>query len=135
MATTVILAVCLEPLLPGAQGPDWTSAGYIFLTANSIQEAINHFKNGDFDLVLLGHSVPVDARERLTFLIRATGSRVPVVSIASSSGHRDSFADATFEPDSNKLLHSIGELLKSKAIMRKAPATERITALRESRKA
>jgi hypothetical protein len=119
MATTVVLAVCLDPLLPGTQGTVWRSAGYIFQTANSIKEAINHFKAGDFDLVLMGDSIPVDARERLTFLIRATGSRVPVVSIADSSGLRDSFADATFDRDSNEILIGIGELLKDKAKVRR----------------
>ena len=94
------------------------------LAANSVKEAINHFKAGDFDLVLLGHSVPVDAKERLAFLIRATGSRVPVVSIAGSSEHHDSFADATFDHDSTNLLSGIGDLLRSKTKMRTASAMQ-----------
>lgn len=112
MATTVVLAVCLDPLLP--DGAVWNSAGYVFVAASSVREALSHFRIGDFDLVLLGHSIPMDARERLTFLIRATGSHVPVVSIAGPSGHDDSFADATFAHDSNQLFTGIGELLKSK---------------------
>ncbi|MGA3131758.1 MAG: hypothetical protein ABSD59_13210 [Terracidiphilus sp.] len=129
MATTVILAVCLDPLLQGSEGSLWNSAGYILLAANSVKEAINHFKAGDFDLVLLGHSVPVDAKERLAFLIRATGSQVPVVCIALSSGHRDSFADATFEQDPRKLLTGLGELLKSKDDMRRVPEIQYSTAI------
>ena len=133
METIVVLAVCLDPLLPGTQGAVWSSAGYVFLAANSVKEAINHFKEGDFDLVLLGPSSPVDARERLTFLIRATGSHVPVVCIADSPGRYDSFADATFEPDSSELLTGIGELLKNKAKLRMAslqydPATRKAAA-------
>jgi hypothetical protein len=120
MSTIVVLAVCLDPLLP--DGAVWRSARYIFVAASSINEAINHFKIGDFDLVLLGPSIPVDASKRLTFLIRATGSQVPVVCIGSSSGQDDSFADATFEQDSNQLLSGIGELLKSKTMMRTATA-------------
>lgn len=91
MVTSVILAVCLDPMFPGAEGATWRSAGLVVLAANSIKEAINHFKAGDFDMVRLGRSIPVDARERLAFLIRATGSQVPVICIADSSGHHDSF--------------------------------------------
>jgi CheY-like chemotaxis protein len=123
MAITVVLAVCLDPLHLGTQGAVWGSKGYVFLAANSVNEAINHFKAGDFDLVLLGQSIPADAGQRLTSLIRATGSHVPVVSIAGSSGRHDFFADATFEHDShdsNELLIGVGELLKSKAKMRRA---------------
>ncbi len=112
MATTVVLAVCLDPLFPGIHEADWNSAGYIFLTANSIKEAIDHFKTGDFDVVLLGQSIPEVDGERLTFLIRATGSRVPVVSMTNSSGRQLSFADATFEQDSKELLPSMAELLR-----------------------
>lgn len=125
MPTIVILAVCLDPSFPAAQGAIWRSASFIFLAANSVKEAIVHFKAGDFDLVLLGHSIPVDARERLTFLIRSTGSQVPVVSVAGSPGHHDSFADATIEQDSSELLTGLGELLKTMVTMRKPPAIQR----------
>jgi hypothetical protein len=109
-------------LLPGTQDSVWRSAGYFFIPADSIKEAISHFKAGDFDLVLLGHSISAEARERLTFLIRATGSHVPVACIAGSSGHHDSFADATFEQKTSELLTGMGELLKDKARMPAVPA-------------
>lgn len=133
MPIIVILAVCLDPSFPEAQGVIWRSAGFIFLSASSVKEAIIHFKAGDFDLVLLGESIPVDARERLTFLIRATGSQVPVVSIAGSPGQHDPFADATIEKDSSELLTGLGELLKTLVRTRKSPAIQRgIATLRES---
>jgi hypothetical protein len=83
-----------------------------------VKGAIDHFQGGDFDLVLLGQSIPAEARERLTFLIRAKGAHVPVACIASSWGHHDSFADATFEQDSTDLLTGMWELLRSKARIR-----------------
>lgn len=120
MASIVVLAVCLDPLLPGTQAPVWRSAGYFFIPAGSIQEAINHFKAGDFDLVLLGQEISAESRERLTFLIRATGSLVPVVCIAGAQSHHNSFADATFGQETSELLAGMGELLKSKSIRRGA---------------
>ncbi len=122
MATTVVLAVCLDVLLAETQISAMKSAGFFFIPANSIAEAISYFKAGDFDLVLLGHIIPTEARERLTFLIRATGSNVPVASIAASSAHQDAFADATFEQNSTELLHSLRDLMKSKTRIRSVPA-------------
>jgi len=87
-----------------------------------VKGAIDHFRAGDFDLVLLGHSVPAEARERLTFLVRTTAAHVPVACIAGTSGDPDSFADATFERDSTDLLTAMRELLRGKARMGTAPA-------------
>lgn len=115
MPVTVVLAVGLDSWLLEDHRAAWRSAGYYVISTASIKEAINHFKAGDFDLVLLGHSIPAEAREEIAFLIRATGSRVPVACIAAASGHHDSFADATFEQDSSELLTDMGALLKSKA--------------------
>jgi CheY-like chemotaxis protein len=62
---------------------------------------------GDFDLVLLDNSLPTKDRDRLTCLIRASGSRIPVVSVAPEYTHDDSFADAKLESDTDKLLIGI----------------------------
>jgi hypothetical protein len=70
-----------------------------------------------FDLVLLGDSIPAENRERLTFLIRAFGSHVPVVSIANSSAACDVFADATLRSDSSELLKGMGELMAKRSSM------------------
>ena len=82
MPLTVILAVGLDPLLGLAQSTAWKSAGYIVISVATIKKAIDHFKAGDFDLVLLGNSISLESKERLTFLIRSFGSHTPVVCIA-----------------------------------------------------
>jgi len=74
------------------------------MSAFSIREAVDRFLSGEFDLVLLDNSLPTKDRDRLTCLIRASGSRTPVVSIAPEHGYEDSFADAMVENDPNKLL-------------------------------
>jgi EAL domain-containing protein (putative c-di-GMP-specific phosphodiesterase class I) len=81
----------------------------------SIGEALDHFKVGDFDLVLLGGSIPVEQQERLTFLIRACGSHTPVVCIANPMGDRRPFADAIFRGDKAELVAGIGEIVAQKA--------------------
>lgn len=122
MQVTFVLAVGLDWYLLESHRAAWRQAGYFVISAASIKGAIEHFQVGDFDLVLLGDSIPAEARERLTLLIRATAADVPVACIAGSPGHHDSFADATIEQDSTDLLTGMRELLRSKARMRTAPA-------------
>jgi hypothetical protein len=111
MSLKVILAAGVDSWLLATYSTVWRSAGYIVLPAASVTEAIDYFKGGDFDLVLLGDSFSAESKERLTFLIRASGSRTPVVSIANPSGDCDLFANATIRNDSNALLQGMGELL------------------------
>jgi CheY-like chemotaxis protein len=93
------------------------SEGYIVVSAFSVKEAVDVFLNGDFDLVILDNSLPIKERDRLTCLIRASGSRTPVVSVAPEYSHADSFADAMLESDPNKLLIGIRRVLLKTAKM------------------
>ncbi len=115
MPLTVVLAVGLDSSLLASQSSVWQSAGYIVTSTGSIKEAIVHIRDGDFDLVLLGNAISTDSRERFAFLIRAIGSRTPVVCITDSAGHRDSFADATVRNEPTSLLQSIGELMAERS--------------------
>ena len=95
------------------------SAGHSVISSSSLKEAVNRLQTGDLDLILLCHSIPATDRERMTCLIRASGSLVPVVSVAETSGQRDVFPDATFdESDQSNLLSSIHEILVASASKR-----------------
>ncbi len=120
IATVVVLAVGLDPSLTTTQRSIWRSGGYVVSETESIKEAITCIHGGDFDLVLLGHRLPLQDRERLTFLIRSAGSLVPVVCVTNSPGQSDTFANATFENDADTLLSGIAEVLAETA--RKIPA-------------
>lgn len=98
------------------------SAGYVVIQATSLEEAACLFQAGDFGLILLCHSVPAADRERLTTLIRSSGSRIPIISIAGSLGECDAFANATLEDGPNKFVAGIREVLVKTA---KTPARER----------
>jgi DNA-binding response OmpR family regulator len=111
MQIIVVLAIGLDSTLLKAQGSLWKAAGYIVNVAGSIRDAIDHFKAGDFDLVLLGDSIPEENRERLTYLIRSLGSHVPVAFIAESSGDCDRFADATLRTEPKAMLTGMRELV------------------------
>jgi hypothetical protein len=111
MPLTVVLAVGLDSSLPRDQTSVWQSAGYLVTFAAAIREAISLFRDGDFDLVLLGKSIPADSKERLTFLIRASGSRIPIVCIGDTSPGVDTFVDATISDEPIRLLDAIGEFM------------------------
>ena len=68
--------------------------------------------------MLLGQSLSVESKERMTFLIRSSGSRTPVVSIANPSAVCDLFANATIRNDSKALLQGMGELLAEESRLR-----------------
>jgi hypothetical protein len=92
------------------------SAGHSVISSSSLKEAVNRIRTNDLDLILLCHSIPATDRERMTCLIRASGSLVSVVSVAETKGQRDLFPDATFdESDQSSFLSSIHEILASSA--------------------
>jgi DNA-binding NtrC family response regulator len=116
MSLTVVLAVGLDSWKLTAQSALLKSAGYVFIAARSVRDAIDHFRAGDFDLVLLDHSISIEDREKLSFLIRATGSQTPVAYIAD---HADDFHpsdDAALRDDSLGLLERLGGLVARKQL-------------------
>lgn len=115
MTLGLVLAIGFDLSLMTIRSLVLRSAGYAVVEASSLKEAVDHFQSGDFDLVLLCHSVPAGDRERLTSLIRASGSSIPIVSIARSLGECDAFANATLEDGPNKFLAGIGDALSKVA--------------------
>jgi hypothetical protein len=114
MSINVVLALGFDPWLITTRAPTWRSEGHIVISAESVEEAILLFKAGDFDMVLLGQFFPVKHRERLTFLIRATGSRTPMVCIPNSSLDSDFLADLSLRNDPSELLAGIVEFVANK---------------------
>lgn len=110
MELTVILNVGQDPMLLDTRSIILRSAGYTVESAWSVKQAVTQFLAGDFDGVILCHSIPVKDRDRLTCLIRASGSLTPVIAVSESPSQCDSFADATIEPDPKKLLRGIKEV-------------------------
>jgi hypothetical protein len=115
MPSAVILSVGTDLSLSRSESLAWQSAGYRVTAVGSIRDAIDYIRYGDFDLVLMGNSIRICDRERLTLLIRALGSRVPVVCVTDSSSDCAAFADATVSNEPIKLLQCIGELLAAQA--------------------
>ena len=119
MQLSVVLAVSVDSSLIGLQRSAWQCAGLFSRTVKSIREAIDHFQVGDLDVVLLGPSISVESRERLTCLIRAHGSRTPVVCMADYSNDCAAPAEATLGNAQMELLsaHILGDRVRSSVFL------------------
>ena len=111
----VILNVGQVPWLLHTRTLVLRSAGYIVESTESVGDAIHHLRAGDFDLVILCHSIPKEERRRLIRLIRADGSSIPVVCVApviEEDLSRD-HADNGIHSEPASLLSDINELLQA----------------------
>jgi CheY-like chemotaxis protein len=116
MPLTLVLAVGLDPSLLATRTLVLESAGYTVASASSVKEGVDRLQAGDFDLVILCRSIPAKERERLSCLIRASGSHIPIVSTAGTQGHHDAFATATLDgSDTKKFLSDLRETLNKAA--------------------
>lgn len=114
MPHILVLAIGRDPLLLETRSQVLQGAGYTVVPELSLKKAVARFSEGDFDLVLLCHSIPAKDRELLTQLLREHTSRTPIVSVSSNLSAFDSFADATVESDPKELLVGLRELLVKK---------------------
>ncbi len=93
MPIKLILAVGREPALLEYRSQILRRAGYIVDSESSVKDAIDRFKQGNFDLVLLCHTIPVQERDRLISSIQAVGSLTPVVTGAPQGSQAQVAAD------------------------------------------
>jgi CheY-like chemotaxis protein len=115
MPLTLVLSVGLDPVLLATRNQVLKSAGYIVVSAASVAEAVDRFRSGDFDLLVLCHSIPAIERGRLTCLIRASGSRIPVVAVSARQYQWDDFADVTLDHDPQEFLRGVEAVLLGQA--------------------
>ncbi|HEY2115768.1 MAG TPA: hypothetical protein VGJ51_11790 [Candidatus Angelobacter sp.] len=111
MPHILVLAVGHDPVLLETRGHVLQSAGYTVVLELSLKKVVDRFREGDFDLVLLCHSIPARDREHLTQVLREHTSRTPIVSVSTNLCDLDSFADAMVGNDPGELLVALRELL------------------------
>ncbi len=89
----------------------WRSNGYRVTPLDSVANALECIRNGDFDIVLLGNSVPLYDKKRLTVFVRSLGIPVRIISVTDFPADCADYADATVTSEPHKLLQCIGEVL------------------------
>src|SRR5438270_12553090 len=73
------------------------AAGYSVPPATTSAETVERFFTGDFGLVILCHSIPMDERERIAMLVHNHSPSTPVVVLADMASRRYNFGDITVE--------------------------------------
>lgn len=94
MPITLVLAVGLDSAFLDSEGKALKAAGYFVCAAQSVHAAMDEFRDGDYDLVLVGQSVEPAHRERLAAMIRRSGSSVPVLFVGEPSSYFEALAMA-----------------------------------------
>ena len=116
MSQTLVLSVGWDPMILHTRNLLLQSAGYIVVSAMSMKDAVHLFQDGDFDLVILCNSISTRDCERLRCLIRASGSRIPIVCVAEAvPGDHKAFAEAHLDEDPVAFLRTLEDVLSKHA--------------------
>jgi CheY-like chemotaxis protein len=85
------------------------SAGYSVASARSVEEAIRLFRAGDFDLVVLCHSLTSRETRAINDFIREQGSFTPLLIVASTTGvdNLDGWANSSVSSEPAEFLESV----------------------------
>lgn len=109
----VLLSVGSEPDLLLLRNQVLRGAGYYVNSQTNIDEALRVFRRGDFDLVIMCHSVPEADKVKLITAIRKSRPSTPIV-IVRRDGESTSLADGSVHSldGVNALLNCVSELLE-----------------------
>ena len=109
-----ILAVGQDPMILSTRSSILRSAGHYVVPMSSIGASVELFQDEDFDLVLLCHTVSVEDRDWLTRAIRASGSHVPIYTLAPLSGETQrGFADGVISSDPQNLVQGVEQAVRN----------------------
>jgi CheY-like chemotaxis protein len=107
----IILAVGKDSVLLETRSRVLRSDGYTVICTLSLQQALALFIAGDFDLVVLCHSIPTRQRETLAHAFHDHSPSTPVVLVSAGPTFNDSCVDATIESEPKQLLQELPKYL------------------------
>lgn len=84
-----ILSVGYDPILMPVRSMLLHQAGYEVVEAHSIGEALKRIKAGNFDLLLICHSVEHDEQDTLIEAIRLSSPAVPMLCLTTTPDYSD----------------------------------------------
>jgi hypothetical protein len=87
-------------------------AGYCVTGTYTAADTVENFFAGDFDVVVLCHSIPLEERERIAKLVHLHSPSTPVVLLADLPTRRFEFGDLTIDSDADSLLQAIPQALQ-----------------------
>jgi CheY-like chemotaxis protein len=112
----LVLSIGMDETVLDTRALILQSAGYTVVSAMAVQEAATLLLNSDFDIIVLCHTVPTKDSKRLISMVRASGSRIPIVTVTSDAfGPQSSIADATLDKEPVAFLREMHEVLRDHA--------------------
>lgn len=108
-STVVVLAVGKEKTLLKTRSTVLRSAGFVVVECLSPQHAIAVFYAGDFDCVILCHSVPREDALRLEGAMHFRSPGTPILYVQSFAGNEESCLIAV-ESEPQQLLETLSRL-------------------------
>jgi len=109
-----ILSVTFDRALGATREMLFTQAGFVVVAANSIGHAVQLCANGSFDLIVIGHSIPIEQRELLLKEVRRRCD-TPTLALCRHGEPPLTSADYVFDSmeSPGHLLETVKEILKS----------------------
>jgi DNA-binding response OmpR family regulator len=95
MPLRLLLSVGADPELMKIRSLILLNAGYAVRDATSVRQALKVFEAGDFDLVLICHSIREQERLQLIEAIRVTSSSAKIIVIRQTTANSAVLADET----------------------------------------
>lgn len=90
--------------------------GYEVIAATELAECFEQCERGDFDLFLLGHSIPYSDKVKMIETFRRA-SLAPIISLRLTLGEQPMpGADYHIDPDPEPLLETIATIIRGKAV-------------------
>ena len=112
MARAILLSAGRDPSLLFTRRKVLEAAGYSVVTAATPIELISQFFSGDFDLVILCHTIPFEEKQKISSLIRGHSPSTSILALSDILGQFWSFVDETVANDPVALLAAIPELIQ-----------------------
>ena len=112
MPQSLILAIGRDPGLLHLREEVLRTGGYAVVSTHSINDAVRKITEGDFDAVILCHTLPAGQKKTLISFVRAHSPSTPCVAIHTLSFAKDPLADLTLGSDPLALLAGLKAVLE-----------------------
>jgi DNA-binding NarL/FixJ family response regulator len=108
---TVVLSAGHDHTLLAIRNMVLAQSGYKVVSAATAVEFIDRFFDGDFDLVILCHTIPEDERRRMADIVHQQSPSTPVVVLSDGTTNPSNYATATVAADVRDLLQALPTVL------------------------
>ena len=123
----IVLSAGRDPVVLRNRNAALEQAGYTVASANNSPEVVDRLFNGEFDVVLLCHSIPEEERRRLAEIIRNYSSATPVIVISDFDGRQYSYGTRTARCFPDQIIAAIRETLTPEGPWKAAaPVNQRV---------